>query len=603
MMLSLAQLRRDGGTQFRKAIDALVVADYAMKIERGEKLPDPLAFYDGSDYWLADGFQTVGAHEKLRHTEIDVNVKTGTRRDAVLYAATEANRNHGVPFTREEKRDRVQALLNDPEWSKWSNTLIAEKCGVDEKLVRTMRGGKKKGDDLGSAEVTEEGGGAAAKSSEDKRAEPKPEKRIGRDGVARTVPPKKNKRQVLDPESEVGKMLAEKPLPGEDALLSVNVQSKDPEMLVVLQLARGLGADDARDGVPQRTTGTEVLADMKGCDCLTDELRQQIEGSEDLLACLLEDYLDGYDRAGQKSETPAPATSGAPGGDATTTADNESGESSDGGGTGKGAGGEDEGSADRVSTRKAAARLGERYSIEERIANLRATPFLKNLLDEEKPALAAALRKLADEMSPDQSGAAVEDVLSGLRLVLRDESLGAKDALETVDRLRSARDARIAELEQQLATAAGLIDRHQAALQFIDDDPEAIVGEGLAESAAHIIRTLRTRLAERETQNKALADQVHDLNNDLFGSELKRAAAERQLAQTVKAAALADSIQHGRGPGSVDAVDIASEETRVVYDEAGPAEPEPAAEKADKSTKSSGGKKTPEAKSAKGKRK
>jgi hypothetical protein len=64
----------------------------------------------------------------------------GTARDAILFAVMcPSNAKHGLRTTNEEKRTKVLTLLKDAEWSKWSNRVIAEKCGVSHKMVNEVR--------------------------------------------------------------------------------------------------------------------------------------------------------------------------------------------------------------------------------------------------------------------------------------------------------------------------------------------------------------------------------------------------------------------------------------------------------------------------------
>lgn len=42
--------------------------------------------------------------------------------------------------TNEDKRRAVMTLLNDEEWSKWSDNEIAKRCGVSNHLVSTVKG-------------------------------------------------------------------------------------------------------------------------------------------------------------------------------------------------------------------------------------------------------------------------------------------------------------------------------------------------------------------------------------------------------------------------------------------------------------------------------
>jgi hypothetical protein len=65
-------------------------------------------------------------------------VRKGTRRDAILYAVG-ANEGHGLRRTPADKRKAVLTLLEDPEWSKWSNYQIAEACKVTPPFVLRLR--------------------------------------------------------------------------------------------------------------------------------------------------------------------------------------------------------------------------------------------------------------------------------------------------------------------------------------------------------------------------------------------------------------------------------------------------------------------------------
>lgn len=72
-----------------------------------------------------------------RQTESD-SPPTVTKRDAVLYSVG-ANSTHGLPRTNIDKRKAVMTLLEDGEWSQWSNREIARQCAVDEGTVRKYR--------------------------------------------------------------------------------------------------------------------------------------------------------------------------------------------------------------------------------------------------------------------------------------------------------------------------------------------------------------------------------------------------------------------------------------------------------------------------------
>lgn len=136
--MQIEQIKLNGGTQPRESINAETVAEYADAMKAGATFPPVTVFYDGADYWLADGFHRVAAIKVNGGAEVEAEVKQGTRRDAILHSVG-ANSDHGLRRTNSDKRRAVMALLNDDEWSGWSNMEIARRCAVSESFVRKLR--------------------------------------------------------------------------------------------------------------------------------------------------------------------------------------------------------------------------------------------------------------------------------------------------------------------------------------------------------------------------------------------------------------------------------------------------------------------------------
>lgn len=135
----LSEIRTDGGTQSRIGLDRAKVEEYREAIASGDDFPALVAFYDGTDYWLADGFHRHAAAKLAGVDVFLVDVKQGTRRDAVLYAVG-ANATHGLPRTADDKRRAVETLLRDEEWAQWSDREIARRCKVSPTFVGKIRG-------------------------------------------------------------------------------------------------------------------------------------------------------------------------------------------------------------------------------------------------------------------------------------------------------------------------------------------------------------------------------------------------------------------------------------------------------------------------------
>jgi len=136
--VSLDKIRIDGGTQSRAAIDESTVAEYVEAIEGSAKLPPLTVFFDGAEYWLADGFHRFHAFRRLKRRSVAASVTDGTVRDALLYSAG-ANATHGLRRSNADKRRAVEVLLNDEEWSAWSNHEIARKTNTSPAFVASLK--------------------------------------------------------------------------------------------------------------------------------------------------------------------------------------------------------------------------------------------------------------------------------------------------------------------------------------------------------------------------------------------------------------------------------------------------------------------------------
>lgn len=142
--LDLEQIILSDDTQPRAEINWEKVAEYAERMDAGDEFPAVVVFHEAGSgrYWLADGFHRVHATRRREKPEnrqqVRARVIAGTLRDAILYSAS-ANGTHGMPRTNEDKRRAVLRLLNDPEWSQWSNREIARRCKVSEGTVRKYR--------------------------------------------------------------------------------------------------------------------------------------------------------------------------------------------------------------------------------------------------------------------------------------------------------------------------------------------------------------------------------------------------------------------------------------------------------------------------------
>ena len=138
--LPLSEINVDQGCQARAAMNDETIDEYVevMKEKGDEPFPAVVVFHDDTDFWLSDGFHRRAAAVKAGLTTLKARIHRGTRRDAILHSVR-ANATHGLRRSSADKRRAVTMLLQDEEWSKWSNREISRRCGVDEGSVRRLR--------------------------------------------------------------------------------------------------------------------------------------------------------------------------------------------------------------------------------------------------------------------------------------------------------------------------------------------------------------------------------------------------------------------------------------------------------------------------------
>lgn len=125
-----------GGTQTRLKTNDDAVESYAEEMARGTVFPPIDVYFDGSTYWLADGFHRFLATKRNGGVVIAAQVQPGGRTEALRHALG-ANATNGVYRTNADKRNAVEIALE--EWPELANAALAEICKVSAELVRNSR--------------------------------------------------------------------------------------------------------------------------------------------------------------------------------------------------------------------------------------------------------------------------------------------------------------------------------------------------------------------------------------------------------------------------------------------------------------------------------
>ncbi|MEO6005875.1 MAG: ParB/Srx family N-terminal domain-containing protein [Opitutus sp.] len=134
--LPLDSINMYGGTQARVTTSDEAIASYAEEMAQGTQFPPIVVFYDGTTYWLADGFHRFLAAKRNESIAISADVQPGGRLDALRHALG-ANATNGVYRSSADKRNAVEVALE--EWPDRANPVIAEMCKVSVDLVRRTR--------------------------------------------------------------------------------------------------------------------------------------------------------------------------------------------------------------------------------------------------------------------------------------------------------------------------------------------------------------------------------------------------------------------------------------------------------------------------------
>lgn len=133
--LKLSDIKIDSEVQSRQSINQEAVEEYARNIDL---LPPGIAFFDGESNWLARGFHRYFAHAHARKKEMKLEIRKGTREDAIIFSAGE-NADNGVHRSHEDKRKAVLMLLKLQQFTKKSNNVIAAAAKVSKDLVARIR--------------------------------------------------------------------------------------------------------------------------------------------------------------------------------------------------------------------------------------------------------------------------------------------------------------------------------------------------------------------------------------------------------------------------------------------------------------------------------
>lgn len=222
--LKLTEIVIDSKMQVRAEIDAKVVDEYAQEMQESpDKFPPVVVFRVRKQYLLADGFHRVQAAKLIHSSEIEADVREGTRAAALKYALS-ANAAHGLRRTNADKRRSVELAL--AQWPDLSSREIAKIAAVNNHLVDDVRQPKLQ---LGET--------------------PSSQTRVGADGKERRMPKRKARAIASAPQS------AKAPPEPPAAIVTNEGQAREPVNVPQMKKAESedhpVVATDVKEATPQ----------------------------------------------------------------------------------------------------------------------------------------------------------------------------------------------------------------------------------------------------------------------------------------------------------------------------------------------------------------
>jgi hypothetical protein len=134
--LCIADIVLDPELQPRVEINADIVLEYAQKFVDGVVFPPPVVYDVNGEKLLSDGWHRIRAYQHLHRKNIEVELRSGTRLDALTHAL-EHNTKHGLPFTRDDIRRAIDIYLKT--FKRLGDRAIARRLGVSPTTVGTRR--------------------------------------------------------------------------------------------------------------------------------------------------------------------------------------------------------------------------------------------------------------------------------------------------------------------------------------------------------------------------------------------------------------------------------------------------------------------------------
>jgi hypothetical protein len=137
-IVSINDIRTDGGTQYRGYLSDNVVIEYSTAMKEGDEFPPIETVFDGQFHWVVDGFHRLAALSRIGVVTAKVTFVDGTLDEAKVLALS-SNRFHGLQRDTSTKLKIGMAAIRNPLLKDKSQYEISKITGLSQPFIKSLR--------------------------------------------------------------------------------------------------------------------------------------------------------------------------------------------------------------------------------------------------------------------------------------------------------------------------------------------------------------------------------------------------------------------------------------------------------------------------------
>lgn len=126
-------------SEMRVMLNKKKIDQYASEKKKGALFPPPVVFVDPEEiYHIGDGFHRIEADFINGLTKIEIDLRNGMLKDAILHNIKANREGQGLLFSSGDLSKSVKVLLQSKDFKGWTRLKIAETFGCNPTLVSNV---------------------------------------------------------------------------------------------------------------------------------------------------------------------------------------------------------------------------------------------------------------------------------------------------------------------------------------------------------------------------------------------------------------------------------------------------------------------------------